>query len=135
MYASMTAAVADLRAYVRDTVDANHLLGELEHTNDQLQLALEMAIDDFNISGFPTSYIVTDHPSERLLIRGAILELLTSAGIVQSRNKLSYQDAGLSIAIHDKAAEYSNWIQMIYADYERRKLHYKLRVNVLQGWE
>lgn len=133
-YASMVAAIAALRSYIRDTADANNLLGEQESTDPELQQALEFSIDDFNESGYPTVYTVTDHPSERLLVRGAVLELLTSAGIIMSRNRLNYNDAGLAIAISDKASEYSSWIQMIYVDYEKGKLHNKLRTNVSQGW-
>ena len=129
-------AVNQLREFIRDKKEINRLLqNDYENDPSQLQLALDMAVDDFNMTP-PSigSYSLENFPSNYLLIMGATVSLLESAGIVQSRNRLNYADGGLNISVSDKASEYHSWISLFINDYENKKLRYKQTQNLEACW-
>jgi len=131
-----TQAVNRLREFIRDKKELNRLLqNDYENDPSQLQLALDMAVDDFNTT--PPSIggcSLESFPSDYLLIIGATISLLESAGVLQSRNRLNYADGGLAISVSDKAEEYSNWLKMFINDYENKKIRYKQSQNLESCW-
>ena len=124
-----------LRKFLRDIDELNKLLDRKESSDNQLQLALDMALDDWNMTP-PILYPVTYEsvPSPNLLIRGATIQILTSAGILYSRNKLDYSDGGITVRVSDQTQEYLAWLNMIVNDYERKKLELKKFYNIAMCW-
>jgi hypothetical protein len=140
--------IGRVRLYIRDSKELNKLLGnKFESDDPAVRQAIIDAINDWNISQPPLTPIdLRTHPAKLLLIRKACLELLRSAGIWHSREHMPSQDGGTSADDHAKFAEYSQWIGMIEADYERKKTELKVSQNVAQcfggvaseysyGWE
>ena len=127
--------VGRLRKFLRDHDELNKLLDRKESSDQQLKMAIEDALDDWNNTP-PLLNAVTfeQHPAPRLLIRGAAIEVLISAGIWHSRNRLSYSDGGITVSVHDKAQEYSGWIGQMRADYERKKTETKKAINMAAAW-
>jgi len=127
--------VGMLRKFLRDIDELNRLLDRKESSDNQLELALDMAMDDWNNTP-PPLYIVdySNFPSPNLLLRGAVIQVLTSAGILYSRNKLDYNDGGIAVRVSDQAAEYIGWLNMIYVDYEKKKLALKMAINLAACW-
>lgn len=124
-----------LRKFLRDIDELNKLLDRKESSDNQLQLALDMALDDWNMTPpifYPATY--ESVPSPNLLIRGAVIQVLTSAGILYSRNKLDYSDGGITVRVSDQAQEYMAWLNMIVNDYERKKLEIKKFINIAMCW-
>ena len=124
-----------LRKFLRDIDELNKLLDRKETSDNQLELALDMALDDWNMTP-PPLYMVdyTNFPSPNMLIRGATIQVLTSAGILYSRNKLDYSDGGITVRVSDQAQEYMAWLNMIANDYERKKLELKKSINLAMCW-
>jgi len=124
-----------LRKFLRDIDELNKLLDRKETSDNQLELALDMALDDWNMTP-PPLYLVdyTNFPSPNMLIRGATIQVLTSAGILYSRNKLDYSDGGITVRVSDQAQEYMAWLNMISNDYERKKLELKKAINLAMCW-
>jgi hypothetical protein len=126
----------DLRAYIRDTTGVNTILGgALENTDDQLDSAINFGLMTFNLCAPLTNYTLINLPSNAyyFLINEAIIHILTSVGIFDSRNRLNYSNGGLTVADHDKAAPYQSWIQVLRQFFMQEK-QYKIATNIMYGW-
>lgn len=120
-----------LRLFLNDTPELNRLIRKEESDDTKLDLSLLLAVDDFNITTpLLQSYTVANFPSLYMLIYGATIQVLRSAGILQSRNELAYSSGGVSVRIFDKTQNYQSWIAQFVADYERKKQNYKIALNI-----
>lgn len=120
-----------LRLFLNDTPELNRLIRQQESDDMKLDLALDLAIDDFNITApILARYTITNFPSIYLLLYGAVIQVLRSAGILQSRNELAYSSGGVSVRIFDKTQLYQSWIAQFVADYERKKSNMKISFNI-----
>jgi len=138
--ATTTGTVADqkqeearrlLRLFLNDTPELNRLIRRQESTPEKLDLAIRLAVDDFNITPPLLGQARVDNfPSLFLLIYGASIQVLRSAGLLHSRNELVYSSGGVSVRIFDKTALYQSWIAQFVAEYERKKANYKIAANV-----
>lgn len=120
-----------LRLFLNDTPELNRLIRKQESDDTRLDLALALAVDDFNITTPLLGYYqVANFPSLYMLIYGATIQVLRSAGLMQSRNELTYSAGGVSVRIFDKTANYQSWIAQFVAEYERKKQNYKIALNI-----
>lgn len=123
-----------LRMFLNDTPELNRLIRRQESDDPKLDLAIALALDDFNItSPLISTYRVETFPSLYMLIYGATIQVLRSAGILQSRNELTYSSGGVSVRIFDKTQNYQAWIAQFVAEYERKKSNYKISLNVMNA--
>jgi len=120
-----------LRLFLNDTPELNRLIRREESTDTDLDLAIDLAIDDYNITAplLGASGLAT-FPSLYLLIYGATIQVLRSKGILQSRNELAYSSGGVSVRIFDKTQLYQSWIAQFVAEYERKKQNFKISANI-----
>lgn len=120
-----------LRLFLNDTPELNRLIRVQESTDEKLDLALLLTVDDYNVTPplLGTSQ-VANFPSLYLLIYGAAIQVLRSAGLLQSRNELAYSSGGVSVRIFDKTQLYQSWIAQFVAEYERKKQNFKISVNI-----
>lgn len=131
----MDKAIGRLRKFLRDIDELNKLLEGKESTDSQLRMAIEDALDDWNSTPprlAPAK--LENHPSPRLLLRGAAIEVLCSAGIFYSRNRLNYSDGGITVAVFDRAQDYQAWATRFTNEYERKKAALKKSINIEGGW-
>ncbi len=127
--------VRRLRSFMRDHPVLNELIEGKESSDGQLKEAILDAIEDWNDTQPPLAPInIKTHPSQRLLIRGAAIEILFSAGILQSRNRLDYNDGGIVVRDKDKAPDYQAWIARLVNDYELKKVNKKKSQNIALGF-
>lgn len=110
----------------------NKLLGgKYENDPEALKQCILMSLDDWNMTPPPLNEVTLEsHPSQRLLIHGAAIEALRSAGIWHSRERMPSSDGGTSADDHAKFGEYQGWISMFYNDYESKKLNLKKSINM-----
>ena len=90
------------------------------------------AIDDFNTTPplIATSNL-DNFPSMSLLIRGTIINILESIGLLQTRNHMQYSDGqGVSVSVSDKGPQLANWINMFARTYEQKKFRLKQAINL-----
>ena len=125
-------AVKSLRTMLRDKKELNRLLGnEYESSDEELKQAIIHSLLDFTLTAPPLgNYTLANHPNKFLLLQGAAIQALTSAGLWHSREHMPSSDGGTSADDHAKAGEYSGWINQYYQDYERKKTDLKLQMNL-----
>ena len=120
-----------LRLFLNDTPQLNRLIRRQESDDQKLDLAIRLAIDDYNITAPPLAPVsVVNFPSIWLLIYGSVIQVLRSNGLLQSRNELVYSSGGVSVRIFDKTQLYQSWIIQFVAEYERKKKNFKIAANV-----
>lgn len=119
-----------VRLYLRDFAENNRLIRGEETSDIMLDLHRELAIEDFNTTPHVTNYKLTNFPSMYLLLLGTVIQVLRSAGLLQSRNRLNYNDGGISVAVSDKAGDYQSWIASMLNEYERKKRELKIAINL-----
>lgn len=127
--------VAIVRAKLRDYPQLNRLTAGSEHSDRQIALALVEALADWNATP-PLLDDVTfaDHPSIPLLIDRAIVSLLYSLGLLQTRNQLRYSDGqGQQVSVSDKGDSYRAWAAMFEQSYENKKQRIKIAQNLGGG--
>ena len=124
-----------LRMFLNDTAELNRLIRQEESNTDKLDLAIRLTIDDYNITPPLLDLVtITTYPSIYLLIHGAAIQTLKSAGILQSRNQLEYSSGGITVRTFDKTQLYQSWILQFYQDYERKKIELKRFFNIENSW-
>ncbi len=99
-----------LRLFLRDKVENNILLDAVQFTDDEVNLALEMATSAFNAVTPQTSLTPQTFPTHLryVLLIGTARFLLMTESFLQARNQATVQDGDVSpIGIDDKAALYS----------------------------
>lgn len=120
-----------LRLFLNDTPELNRLIRNFESDDPRLDLALALAVDDYNITApLIGNLTVETFPSLWMLIYGATIQVLRSQGLLQSRNELAYSSGGVSVRIFDKTQNYQSWIAQFVAEYERKKANYKIAQNI-----
>jgi hypothetical protein len=127
--------VSVVRAKLRDYPQLNRLTAGVEHSDRQIALALVESLTDWNATP-PLLDAVTfsSHPSIPLLIDRAIVSLLYSLGLLQTRNQLRYSDGqGQQVSISDKGDSYRAWAAMFEQGYENKKQRIKIAQNLGGG--
>lgn len=122
----------DLRGYLRDSSGLNHLLEDsTENSDTDLDRAIRFGLMAFNTMLPMTQFSLSNLTDGEyyFVINEAVIQVLISAGILNSRNRLNYSDGGLTIADHDRAGPYQSWIQTLRQFYQQEK-QYKISKNI-----
>lgn len=123
-----------VRAFLRDYAELNRLIAGVESSNRQIVWAIFDALDDFNTSPPFTAFQLRGFPSKSLLVRGTVISLLESIGLLQTRNHLSFSDGGLQVGVSDKTPFIQSWIQLFRNSYEEKKMRLKTAYNIETAW-
>ncbi len=110
-----------IRMFLRDRADRNILIDDVQFTDEELNLAAEMAVSAFNSVTPQTRLTPSSFPShlQYVLIIGTARFLMQSESFLQIRNQASYQDGDISpIGIDDKQAAYSQLAQVLKAEWD-----------------
>lgn len=125
-----------VRQYMRDYAELNRLIAGEESTNRQIIWAISDAIDDWNSTPPLIGYVsLFSHPSRSLLLRGTVISLLESIGLLQTRNHISFTDGGLTVGVNDKTQFIQSWISLFRSTYEEKKNRLKGALNIENAWE
>jgi len=123
-----------VRMFMRDHSELNRLIAGEESSNRQIMWAVFDALDEFNTDPPFTRFGLADFPSRHLLIRGTVISLLTSIGLLQTRNHLQFSDGGIQVGINDKTPYLQAWINLLRSEYDAKKLRLKTAYNIENGW-
>ena len=125
------------RRYINDTRALNFLFRNVsdsghESADDLLYELLEDSLDHFNNSiGYPTTFTVGTWPSWDLVKKGAVLQYLTSKGILSARNTLNWSDpSGLNIRDQDQWGRYINYFNVLVSKYYQNATNIKVAANI-----
>ena len=121
-----------VRAKMRDYPELNRLIEGHETSDREIAFAIVEAIDDFNTTPpLISPSTLENFPSMSLLIRGTIINILESIGLLQTRNHMQYSDGqGVSVSVSDKGPQLANWINMFARTYEQKKFRLKQAINL-----
>jgi len=124
-----------LRYFTMDTPELNRLIRGKEIDDDRLEFSILMTLSDWNTTTpLLTKVDITNFPSLYLLMHGGAIQCLKMAGLYQSRNELTYSSGGSSFLRSNKTAYYQRWVSLFAAEYESKKLNYKIFQNVAGGF-
>ena len=130
---ALTEFVQRIRHFMRDFPELNRLIKGEEHSDRFIIYAIQEALEDFNTTVPVTSYTLDNFPSPYILRQGAVVILLESSVVLQTRNHISFSDGGIQVAA-DKVPLYQSLIQLFSSKYERMKQNYKIYLNIEGGW-
>ena len=123
--------VTHLRRYLRDFPELNRLIDGQETSDRMLAWCVIDALDDFNNTPpFIGNFSVGSFPYQSLLLRGSVITVLESVGLLQMRNQLQYSDGGITVSSSDKAPMIMQWLQMLKNSYEQKKVQFKMSRNI-----
>ena len=127
--------IQDVTEYMQDEPQLNVLLNKREFSPGMHKIAVKMMVAAFNRVNFVSNYTPLNFPdaTEDIQIWGTVYNLLNSAAILQVRNHLAYNDAGLSIAQFSKSGEYSGVADRFEALFEKGALSIKYNINIAMG--
>lgn len=127
--------VGEVRMYLRDYPELNRLIEGEETSDRMIAWAVIDTLDDINNRPPAVgSFTVASFPYRSLLLRGTVITILESVGILQTRNQLQYSDGGISVGASDKAPMLMQWVQMLSASYEQKLDKWKISRNITEAF-
>ena len=124
----------DVRTYIGDRPELNRLLDREEFSQKQIDLAMKLAVAEFNEVPPLSQFEVEGFPYIHVLLVGTVYHLFFGGGILRSRNRLAYQTNGVNI---DDEAHADIELQMANAlkgEFHSMTNDIKIQLNVAQGW-
>jgi len=127
----------EVRDFLRDHKELNRLIAGEETSSRMIKFCVWLAVDDWNTRLPLSSQTVSNFPSRPVLLYLTIIHILTSVGILKSRNRFRYNDGGFSVDTETQSDEYLRWIQLLKqvspaSDARIDKL--KIALNIEGGW-
>lgn len=126
--------VAGVRLYLRDFPELNRLVAGEETSDRMIAFCALEAISDFNSEPPHLGVYSFERFMERgwahKLRLGTIINILTTVGLLQTRNHLPFSDGGLNVAVSDKTPLLQSWIQLLTAKWERWMQRTKVADNI-----
>lgn len=125
--------IAKVRTYLRDHDSLRVLLESEESTNDEIELAVDMALSDLNAEPPLTKTWTWDDYPLSAIIMASVGEVLLSVSIASTANRLPYSDGNVgNIDIESKAPQFAQMGQF-YLDYAKRQaVAYKSRIDIIE---
>lgn len=124
----------DLREYIQDRLESNHLLDDNEFSVTRLNLAIELAISEFNGMTPLSSYDLYTFPNKALLVNGALYKAFFGQAALLARNTMEYSDGGLQIPVEERMALYTNLAQLLQEEFRTSARAWKIQDNIESGW-
>ncbi len=123
----MVSLFDDFRTEIYDCCPEKNILDDKKNVADarHVHRYFKRAVRDLNAGSPITNYTLVNFPDTGLLVEGAVVFFLIANGLLQLRNQLNYNDAGLTINMFDKSAMYQSWVQMLYSMYLQGKKSFK----------
>ena len=126
---------ADVRLFIRDSLDQNLLLDELEFPDASINLAMDLACDIYNSMAPSTSNNRYTFPYKSTLMYGTLANLFLGRAALLARNTMQYSDGGLQIPIEERFALYQSLGGMYQQTFEAMSRSVKTHINLDQlGW-
>ena len=123
-----------IRMYMRDHTALNRLIDKEETSDRMIAWAILDAIDDYNSRPPLIGNMSLNSIKSLSILRDKVVcTILESLYLIQTRNRLSYTDNGLSVSISDKGNEIMRFIQFLESRYERKIERLKIALNLEQS--
>lgn len=125
------------RLYVGDQAEFNRLIEGTEMPDEKIKLAFQLWMHNFNNLPPITSknYTYEDFPNFNIVFEGVMIQFLTMAGIVHTRNFLNFNDGGASFTVSDKGRDYMQWINMFMSKHQQDVMNTKVGINAEEAYD
>lgn len=131
---TLTGIVERIRRYTKDRPELNRLIANVESSDEDIMMALDQCFSDFTSTPPPLGrYDFGRPPPIHLLLKGTVIFLLESKGLLESRNSLPFSDGGLSVP-NSRTSENQSWLDRFVNSYETAKLNFKKSANIEGAW-
>lgn len=124
----------EVRAFLADSPENNHLIDGVEFTDARINLGMDMAADSFNNIP-PISNVTVDNISSKsILLYGTLWHLYNGQVALAARNQMSYSDGGLTIPIEERYQFYIQMAQSYEQQFKSAAKELKIAQNMASGW-
>ena len=128
--------VQTVRLFMRDHPQLNRLVKGEESSDRMIAWAVFDFLSDFAGTPPPLGYYTLEQLFENhyqsFALRGTVVALLQSIGILQTRNHLNFSDGGITVGVSDKTPMLMQWIRDFQGKYEQEKVQRKVSLNIAQ---
>ncbi len=123
-----------VRDFLSDSASNNHLIDGVEFTDARITLAMELAIDSYNVIPPLTSVNIDDYEGKTVLLYGTCWHLYSGQVALSARNQMSYSDGGLTIPIEERYQFYIQMAQSFRDQFTELAKNEKVAINMESGW-
>jgi len=117
--------------FLRDTMDKNSLLDDIEHPVENIQQAMRLAVAKWNAITPITNLTDPGQMNEYILLCGVCGLLLKSEGIRQKRNQLKAGDGNIdNVSLDEKEALYYRWALHFQQEFDSKAQAMKIQQNI-----
>lgn len=124
----------EVQEFIQDRVEKNHLLDGNEFQPTQINLAIELAIGEFNMYTPVSAFNTYSFPNKSLLMFGTLAKLFAGQAALLARNHMSYSDGGISVPVEERAQLYQSLAAMYQQSFESMGKAWKIQDNIDNGW-
>lgn len=129
-----TLTVQQIRDYLGDSPENNHLIDGEEFPDSAVELAMMLSVDSYNTIP-PLGGTNIDNMGPTLLLLGTIWHLYNGRALaISARNQMSYSDGGLTIPIEERYQFYVQMAQTYEQQFKSMAKETKISKNMEAGW-
>ena len=125
---------AEVRTYIHDFADQNHLIDGEEFSDEGILLAMRMAAGDYNLIPPLSNIPPAQFPNITLLMYGTLGHLYLGKAANLARNTMSYSDGGLQVPVEERAELYLTLGNQYLAQFRDAGAKLKVHMNMEAGW-
>ena len=112
----------------------NPLLDDVEFSDDELALAIKLAVSRFNSMNPPIRQLLPEQIPLDILLYGVASFLMNAESFRQLRNQTSVPDGETSLGIDDKHQLYAAAKQRMSDEFKQQATDWKLTKNLAGCW-
>ena len=127
--------VGEVRNYLRDFTELNRLISGEESSDRMIEYCTILALDEWNTTPPVSSNTVANFPSRVILLQLTLINLLTSVGILKSRNKLVYNDSGFQVQTETQDDSYMRWVTLFRQQVDPKIHRLKVSLNIAGAFD
>lgn len=124
----------EVRAYIHDYSENNHLIEGEEFSDGSIQLAMKLALSDYNTIPPLSTVSPKMFPSLSLLLYGTLAHLFLGKAANLARNTMAYSDGGLNIPVEERAELYMNLGNQYMTQFKDLANRLKIQQNIESGY-
>ena len=127
---TLTQFKSEVRNFVRDFPELNRLITGEESSDRMIEFCAFLALDEWNTTPPLSTNTFSDFPSRNILLYLTVIQLLTSVGLLKSRNKLVYNDSGFQVQTETQDDSYMRWISLFRSQVDPKVHRLKIALNI-----
>lgn len=124
----------EVRQYLQDSAGNNLLIDGEEFNDIVINLAMDLACNEFNMIPPSSSKDRFTFPNKALLMSGTLYKMFFGQAAMLARNTMQYSDGGLQIPVEERFALYQSLAAMYQAEFQASAKMLKISMNLEDGW-